>query len=66
MIDLNNIQLLNQALYYEVMRQFGDKLVSKAQKEKLSAELAKIFGTELATYYTYCKENKKLKPLPKN
>jgi len=29
MIDLNNIDQLYQALFYEFMRQFGDKLVTQ-------------------------------------
>ncbi len=62
-IDLNNLDQLYQALFYEFMRQFGDKLVNLPSKSTLSDLLKKVFGVELKTYYHLCKETKKLKPL---
>lgn len=64
-IDLNDINQISQALFYEFTRQFGDKLVTLNEKQALYQLLKKSIGVDLTTYYYLCEETKKLKPLPK-
>lgn len=44
LIDLNNSNELYQALGYEFLRQFGDKLVTQNEKNTLIGLLKKVFG----------------------
>lgn len=60
-IDVNDPKEINCAIFYEVSKQFGDRLVSYEEKNKFYELMKPIFGKKTTIYYYL--ENNKLKPI---